>query len=429
MNLAKILGVAWIMAMLPSSLLSSIPFVKAIANVKVGFLVMSPADLVIPIVFCIFVIKMPAIITFARFNRRLCITYALFIVWAAVLLGISFLTFRGDISDLSIGVMRLIKFVAFSIWCPLVWVAVRKRQDRALLSLFFLIGILLFTFQILAAARSAIDIASSTIGPKGMIKAELPFLGNAASVLLATATCALIPMLGSKVSRLIWILPITAAMFVTTGRAGYVGLAVGLAFIVYKWRKWGAFIAVAGVSIIMLIASQVPIIANALGSLTGSGQQDFLFMDTNGRLDVYYMFFREIAMDKLLLGAGFGVWGPIAGLPYYTMHNFFLQMWAELGIFGMLLFIWLCVEVYRGPPYKNGGKGSASIGACAALLACSAASMTETYFYGGPILGVVSFSVGLALASEKDAYVHRKPTKLYYSLNAIKYDKHSNTVL
>jgi O-antigen ligase len=394
----------YIFATLPAALLSSLGFVQAISNIKSGYLVMTPADLTTPVIMMIAVIKWKELQLFVLENPRLTRTFVLFTGWALLIALASGLNPAIEGKEYGIGLLRFLKFTATLLWCPVAAVTVSSYKDQKKLTAAVIVGVSIIAYLILWNADSAYREVERSDADGGalVVKSALPYGGNAASVFLAGAICFLVPVLrGNLIKQMLVISPLAIALLVTTGRAGYLGVLIGLTYLLLAWRNWRGLLALCLVCAVGFSLSTVESIGNAIGSVTGKGENDVLFLSSNGRLDVYQFFIEELALKKLFYGSGFGIWGTGSALPMYTMHNFFLQMWAELGLPGLTLFLYLLWSLYAGETGRKTATNEYTVGKRALIVTICTASMTETYLYGGLVLGLLAVSCGLAIAAER----------------------------
>lgn len=407
MDMIWFLSALWLFSLLPPGVVATLGIAQLLGNIKVGFLVLGPFDLVVPLIFLSIAFRPTVIRTFYQDHPRLTWVFSTFCVWSLMLMSFSLVSVAVGQTEVIIGLLRLTKFIASAMWCPLLYTYCRARRSGDIIKWVMYISMLLVAISILGTANQAYLVAEARSAAQGTtiaLKEDLPFSGNGASVLLATSSAFFLVAIVKRTWQILLVLPLLVALLTTTGRAGYLGLFSAIVYILIRNRKFSS----AAIAVIIVLVgygfSFVPIIGAAIYTLLGKGDSDILFMASNGRVPIYEFFFNEIALEKLFYGSGFGVWGGGSGLPEHTMHNFLLQMWAESGVIGMLLCVWLTIEMIRQ------SKGNIRTGKYqelnwyytegfrAALIAVFSASMTETYLYGGPILSSLCAYLGLTLA-------------------------------
>ncbi len=406
-DMIRFLSVIWIFSMLPPGVVANLGIAQLLGAIKVGFLVLGPFDLVVPLIFLSIALRPSVIGLFYKAHPSLTWLFSIFCVWSLMLISFSLISGRVGQTEVVIGLLRLTKFIASAMWCPLVYNYCRDRRSGDTMQWVMYIAILLVAISILGSANQAYQVAearSSAAGTIIVLKEDLPFSGNSASVLLATSSAFFIAAIVKRTWQILLVLPLLVALFTTTGRAGYLGLFSAIVYILIRNRKFSSAAIALIITLVVYVLSFIPIIGAAISTMLGKGDSDILFMESNGRVAIYDFFINEIALEKLFFGSGFGVWGGGSGLPEHTMHNFFLQMWAESGVIGMLLCVWLTIEMIRQTK-SNIRTGKCQefnryyiVGFRAALIAVFFASMTETYLYGGPILSSLCAYLGLALA-------------------------------
>jgi O-antigen ligase len=143
------------------------------------------------------------------------------------------------------------------------------------------------------------------------------------------------------------------ALACTFSRGGWIAVVLSLAILgVSRWRQGGLSRRTAAASIAALILAATfllvpnPISARALGDDEGSA---------HSRIPLMRLAFRVIEANPLL-GVGANNFGTVmndyAGSEFrhewiYTVHNQFLLVCAETGIFGLMAYLWILLSVIR----------------------------------------------------------------------------------
>jgi O-antigen ligase len=176
------------------------------------------------------------------------------------------------------------------------------------------------------------------------------------------------------------------ALILTQSRGGWVALATSLTvFCLVAWyRGWLSpkiFLAVAVVAVVVALLFQDIIISRLFGDDNDAAYS---------RIPLMELAFRMIK-DHPLLGVGannFAIMmekylSPNSGIWLYLVHNKYLLVWAEIGIGGLLAFIWfLFATIRRGWHCSKGGDRDLSpiaLGFMAAVMGQMAHMFVDTF--------------------------------------------------
>jgi putative inorganic carbon (hco3(-)) transporter len=173
------------------------------------------------------------------------------------------------------------------------------------------------------------------------------------TLLIAPALALLLTSVPRRYKQLAFLaFPLGAvAVILTLSRGGWValGLSIMVFCIVALWRGWlplPYFLLIAGVFLLALLPFHDVIAERVTGSDEGSAQSRFPLMQLAW----------NVIKDHPLTGVGtnnFAVVLPQYVTPQfssdwiYTVHNKYLLVWAEVGLGGLIAFVWFLVETLR----------------------------------------------------------------------------------
>jgi hypothetical protein len=158
--------------------------------------------------------------------------------------------------------------------------------------------------------------------------------------------------------RMLWVgsvLVSALVLILTVSRGAFVGLFVGVAWGAFMLRRyvslqrffvWGA-IAVVGVAFVGLIAGLVDQqIGNVIAErLFGQSQSIDMSEASSGRTQIWGELLDRMARTPLTLLTGFG-WDVYYVMPFrYAPHNHYLGTYFDLGIPGVVLFVYLMTRI------------------------------------------------------------------------------------
>jgi len=154
---------------------------------------------------------------------------------------------------------------------------------------------------------------------------------------LAGYLAMIIPIALSCKNKILFIIPLSLALLLTKSLGALLSLFFALGFYFYlqgKFKKRG---------IILLLGLLVTIALTFLVRSTAQRQHLQPIFSTVMRLN-YWKDTLEIIKAKPLTGVGIGNFN--LPLSRYA-HNSYLQIWAEMGIIGIVSFVWLVVDIFK----------------------------------------------------------------------------------
>ena len=103
-------------------------------------------------------------------------------------------------------------------------------------------------------------------------------------------------------------------------------------------------------------------------------------------------------VNSPILGAGLYHRGAASGLFPTGSHNFWLQMFLELGIVGGVTILAAMWNMWRAAGSRWADSAGVAIASRAALVAAFVGGMSESYFYGGKVLLALFLAVAPSLS-------------------------------
>lgn len=143
---------------------------------------------------------------------------------------------------------------------------------------------------------------------------------------------------------------IAAVMFIclvlTFSRGGYLGfVSAAMLFILLKMAKFIPLFIAGGIAAIPLLPNVVLQRINTIGNVqdTSNAYRTYIWEGTINMIK-----------DFWITGVGYGYWAfkntfleyGIKGSRAWHSHNMYLEIMAEMGIFGMLTFIWVVLSIF-----------------------------------------------------------------------------------
>jgi len=200
---------------------------------------------------------------------------------------------------------------------------------------------------------------------------------------------------------------ILAAIFFTFSRGGYLGVLASLFFFLVTARnlitkKDKKFLAVMLLLLAVLIVSFSPIMGR-WGSIFSLEDGSNL-----GRLEIWRQSFLTIKENPIL---GLGIGNYSFGIDFsqnyrnsMTSHNLYLDLWVELGIFGLLAWLslfFISLRVAWGGRRQN---SLLALGGGGALVYFLVHSFFETAIFNPTVLAFLLIYLGLLSRIEKNVY-------------------------
>lgn len=212
--------------------------------------------------------------------------------------------------------------------------------------------------------------------------------------------------------RLAMLVPLGAmamALLLTNSRGGWLALGVAAAvFVQFRFPRWMPLFLLGGAASLVALDALVPqlLLGDRLLSVftvAGNSSNQYRF---NIWLGV-----AALLKQDWLPGAGLGSGAFVARYQQFMLsgagavhaHNTFLQVFAEMGLFGLLAVLWSLVAVLRRPWRHMGARENSPLLAAvpAALVGLLFQGMVSEYIWYNPKLllafwGVAGLGVGLA---------------------------------
>lgn len=195
---------------------------------------------------------------------------------------------------------------------------------------------------------------------------------------------------------------VTCLLFTRT-RGAWIGFILGVLFVSILNGKKAFFMAV--VLLILLFLFSPPAIKNQVKSFASLATD----VSTNDRAIIWKTAW-QMFRDRPFFGHGLGTFMSVFGRykpPNYGeivyAHNCYLQMAAEIGIFGLLIFIWFIFCLFRGAIFKlikteDRFVKAAFLGVIGGVLAYLVHSAVDTNLYSLPLAVLFWAMAGLAAA-------------------------------
>jgi putative inorganic carbon (HCO3(-)) transporter len=211
-------------------------------------------------------------------------------------------------------------------------------------------------------------------------------------------------------ARFVWGVVLASAgvaLVLTMSRGAW--LAVGLAFLLLGlfWERRLLCVIAAGVLLLPILApEQVLTRAASIGSLEDSSNAF--------RLSIWFAVVRMIAAYWLTgIGLGAAAFGQVypqfmlAGTPALHSHNLYLELALQLGVPGLVAFLWLLLAVFsraaRAVPRLKAGTRSLLIALIAGLSGFLLHGAVDNVWYSPKLTFLFWAVLGLALALTKEA--------------------------
>ncbi|MDD5072415.1 MAG: O-antigen ligase family protein [Candidatus Omnitrophica bacterium] len=210
-----------------------------------------------------------------------------------------------------------------------------------------------------------------------------------------------------KIGLLVISLVLAACLLLTFARGAWLGFVAGFLFLLIftGWKRLVAALIIVALLVSLTALIAPPDIKAQLGSLSKLGS-DLSSMD---RFLIWKTGWKMF-LDRPLFGHGlntfmsvFEKYKPASYEWIVYAHNCFLQIAAETGIIGLLVFLWFCVSVFiRGISKFTGTSDkflkAAAIGAVACIIATLVNSFVDTNLYSLPLAVLFWSMCGLAVA-------------------------------
>ncbi len=196
-------------------------------------------------------------------------------------------------------------------------------------------------------------------------------------------------------------------LLLTFSRGGYLGLVVSLIFIILLlWRRLerkGKFFlgGLAGLIMVIALIFGAPVISRFFSSFDLAEGSNF------GRLQIWQESL-AVAKEHPLLGVGLGNYPAAIDFSgtyrsAITSHNLYLDILAELGIFGLAAWLWLLASAALTAlkEIKHGALIAPALGVLAALIYFVVHSFFETPIFNPTVLAFLMIILGLSVSLAK----------------------------
>lgn len=235
--------------------------------------------------------------------------------------------------------------------------------------------------------------------------------GNIVSVSLALLVVGMLVARGrvtgnAGIRLLLGLLALTGVigMLFSTGRGGWVALAVAGLWYIPRFRLRQAWIVAAVVAIGVVSASYSETVSKTMRSLFVDEQtysvldDDAMSLDDGYRVEIWRNEAPKFIPHPML---GWGVFHRGGASPLWatSSHNFFLQLFLETGLCGGLTFVWFLFGIWRA---ASGLQPYLRTGARAVLTAMVVGGMSGEYFFS--ILPMYAFIISLWMMAAPDAF-------------------------
>ncbi len=141
-----------------------------------------------------------------------------------------------------------------------------------------------------------------------------------------------------------------SCLILTWSRGAWLGIILAIVVMLFMWHRRALWLVFAGIASIPILPSVLP--ASILNRFTSIG--NLSDSSTSYRVHIWHATVNMISDNPVSgIGIGEGAWDRL--YPLYTFmgveaaphsHNLYLQIWLELGVFGILTFVFLMLMLY-----------------------------------------------------------------------------------
>lgn len=207
----------------------------------------------------------------------------------------------------------------------------------------------------------------------------------------------------SRLSLILLSAILVVALLFTSTRGAWLGFILGIFFVAVFNGKKAFFISI--IFLILLALFSPAAVKDQIKSFTSLSTD----VSTNDRMIIWATAWRMF-MDKPFFGQGLGTFMSVFGKykpEYYKeivyAHNCYLQMAAEIGIFGLLIFMWFVFRLFQSTIFKLTKSEdklvkAAFLGVSGGILAYLVHSFVDTNLYSLPLAVLFWAMSGLAAA-------------------------------
>jgi O-antigen ligase len=206
-----------------------------------------------------------------------------------------------------------------------------------------------------------------------------------------------------------------AVLLLTFSRGGYLGLAASLiGMILLAWqrlkRESKVFLgSLMGLALVVGIIFGAPIISRFFSSFDLAEGSNF------GRLQIWQESL-AITGQHPLLGVGLGNYPAAVDFSVnyrsaVTSHNLYLDILAEMGIFGLAAWLWFLASAGLASlkAIKHGALIAPALGVLAALIYFAVHSFFETAIFNPTVLAFLMIILGLSVSLAKARKIDKSP--------------------
>jgi hypothetical protein len=194
--------------------------------------------------------------------------------------------------------------------------------------------------------------------------------------------------------------------FFTDGRGGWLAAMCGAAYLAVRLGVRPAFVVVALIGAISLIATyeaeagfrtQVDMTMDPSRLTQESEFASSMGIDDGSRIQIWTKEAPRM-LGSPVLGSGLYHRSAASGLSPTGSHNFWLQMFLELGVVGGVMVLAAMRRMWLSANSRWAESAGVAVASRAALVAAFVGGMSESYFYGGKVLLALFLAVAPALS-------------------------------
>lgn len=328
---------------------------------------------------------------------QLKLLFGLFVAWA--LLSTLTIPFRYDWSEefhMNVGLLKIAKMVLYGTAGVLTASALRDERSRRD-----------FDWSLLAAATiCGLSLWYTEATVQNTLQKADRSLGYSATNGISVMSALLIVYLGGKYltgnGSALWrkwapvaLIVTIAGAAVSDGRGGWVAAIAGGFYILYRLgpRREVLYAVAAAVVVVASLYQTQPEFKRQVDLTlfmpeqgeTYEGTRNVGPLDDGARFETWDHEARKLIKNPVL-GTGMFHRGGQSGLWSTGSHNFWIQMYLELGIVGGTLIILILVRMWKQASSQNPLGGTADLPLKTGLIAAFIGGLSGEYFYGGIIL-------------------------------------------
>jgi O-antigen ligase len=190
----------------------------------------------------------------------------------------------------------------------------------------------------------------------------------------------------------------------TKSRGAWLGFGAAVLYVTMMRRSMTLVLSVAGIGMVAALSGTLRVLFTS--RVASTSVYDFALL---GRLRLWDFAWR-IGKDNWLLGVGmenfryvkhlYGFPEPLSYAIQYSAHNLYLEVFADLGVVGLALLLWLIARALlsttraiQSPEFAD-----VSLGLSAGLVAYLAHGLFDCVFFQPGILALLGFLIGLSIS-------------------------------